>query len=490
MRHLFHFLFATGVALSASVVPARANFADARAAFELGDYQTAYAEFLRLAQTGDSNAETALGILYDDGHGIPKDQSVAAMWYRKAAEKGNPQAQLNLGIHYEQGQGVEQDYAVAFGWYRKAAEQGYAPAQVALGTLYYRGRGVAQEKRQANAWFQRAAEQGNAAAQQNLANAFYFGEGVEINYAEAFKLYRRAAAQGLGDSQYNLGVMYEKGQGVPTNAAQAYFWWLLASAREVPDAARNRDRIERSLTPAQRTEAQAAAGQWKPAAQPEGTKLETNPDRAVSRGQKSEPDVTGTAFRISATYYVTNFHLVRGCQRVRVNGSQSAERQAADERNDLALLSVPASGGPTAIVRIGRINLGEQVTAVGFPPAGVVSSPLNVTSGKVSSLSGPQGDTRLVQISAPLQLGSSGPIFDASGSVLGVAEGKPNAVGLAQATGDIPQGVNFAITSNTLQGFLDANGVDFETAGLGVAMPSAQVAASAKDAVAFVECWQ
>jgi len=491
MRHFLHFLFATGVALSASVVPARANFADAQAAFELGDYQTAYAEFLKLAQTGDSNAETALGVLYDNGDGVPKDQRVAVMWYRKAAEKGNPQAQLNLGIHCEQGQGVEQEDAVALGWYSKAAEQGYAAAEVALGNMYHRGRGVAQDKKQANAWFKRAADQGNASAQQNLANALYFGDGAEINYAEAFKLYQQAAAQGYGDSQYNLGVMYEKGQGVPKDGAQAYFWWLLASAREVPDAARNRDRIEKSLTPAQRTEAQTAARQWKPAlAQANRSNLETRPGGAVSRGQKNEPDVTGTAFRISPTHYVTNFHVVHGCQRLRVSGTQSAERQASDERNDLALLSVPASSGATAIIRIGRIHLGEKVTAVGFPLLGIPSSTLSVTSGEVGSLSDVQGDTRFVQITAPVRLASSGAVFDASGNVLGLVEDKPNAAGLPQATGDIPQNANFAITSNALQGFLDANGVDFDTAGLGVATPSAQVAASAKDVVALVECWQ
>jgi len=261
-----------------------------------------------------------------------------------------------------------------------------------LETCTHRGRGVAQDKKQANAWFKRAADQGNASAQQNLANALYFGDGAEINYAEAFKLYQQAAAQGYGDSQYNLGVMYEKGQGVSKDAAQAYFWWLLASAREVPDAARNRDRIEKSLTPAQRTEAQTAARQWKPAlAQANRSNLETRPGGAVSRGQKNEPDVTGTAFRISPTHYVTNFHVVHGCQRLRVSGTQSAERQASDERNDLALLSVPASSGATAIIRIGRIHLGEQVTAVGFPLLGIPSSTLSVTSGEVGSLSDVQG---------------------------------------------------------------------------------------------------
>jgi hypothetical protein len=285
--------------------------------------------------------------------------------------------------------------------------------------------------------------------------------------------------------------MYEKGQGVQKDAAQAYFWWLLASAREVPDAARNRDRVEKLLTPAQRAQAQTAAKQWKPTlAQASRSKLATSPNRTAARAQKSEPDVTGTALRISATHYVTNFHVVHACQRLRVNGSQSAERQAADERNDLALLSVPASSGATAIMRIGRVHLGEQVTAMGFPLLGVPTSTLSVTSGKVSSLSGVQGDTRFFQIAAAVQLPSTGAVFDASGNVLAFVEEKPSAARPAPASGDVSQSSSFAITSSALQGFLDANSIDFETAGLGVAMTSAQVAAGAKDVVALVECWQ
>lgn len=488
-RRLHDFVLASGVALGISVVAsARANFADAQGAFELGDYQTAYAEYLRLAEQGDSNAQTALGILYSDGHGVAKDQRAAVMWFRKAAEKGNPQAQLNLGVHYEQGEGVEQDYPSAFGWYRKAAEQGYTPAELALGNMYYRGRGVPQDKEKANVWFKRAADRGNASAEQNLANAFYFGEGAEINYAEAFKLYERAAAQGYGDSQYNLGVMYEKGQGVPKDAAKAYFWWLLASAHELPDAVRDRDRIERSLTPEQRDQARTAAKQWKPLVQATVSKPETAPASPVSRGQTSEPNVIGTAFRISADHYVTYFHVIQGCQRLRINGAQSAQAQASDERNDLALLSAPASNGSTAVIRIGRIRTGEQVIAAGFPAGGDLSRP-NVASGTVSSLSGPKGDTRFLQITAPNPLASGGPVFDASGNIMGLVEDRSNVIGPTQADGDIQQKVTFAITSSMLQGFLDANGIEFETAGLGVAS-LAQVAARVQDIVALVECWQ
>jgi serine protease Do len=198
--------------------------------------------------------------------------------------------------------------------------------------------------------------------------------------------------------------------------------------------------------------------------------------------------VIGTAFRVSADRYVTHFHVIQGCQRLRVNGTQNAQAQASDERNDLALLSTPASSGATAIIRIGRIQLGEQVVAAGFPARGDLSRP-SVASGTVSSLSGPKGDTRYLQISARNPLDNSGPVFDASGNVLGLSEDKVNVIGSAQVPGDIQQNVSFAITPSMLQGFLDAHSVEFETAGLGIAS-LAQVEAKAHDIVALVECWR
>ena len=42
------------------------------------------------------------------------------------AEQGNAAAQYNLGVMYDNGEGVPQDYAEAAKWYRLAAEQGEA----------------------------------------------------------------------------------------------------------------------------------------------------------------------------------------------------------------------------------------------------------------------------------------------------------------------------------------------------------------------------
>ena len=57
---------------------------------------------------------------------------VAAL--RELAEAGDAEAQTELGLRYEAGREVAQDYAVAASWLRRAAEQGYAASgQAPLG---------------------------------------------------------------------------------------------------------------------------------------------------------------------------------------------------------------------------------------------------------------------------------------------------------------------------------------------------------------------
>lgn len=64
-----------------------------------------------------------------------KDYLEAARLYRLAANQGFPDAQYNLGVLYESGAGVEKDQALARSWYLKAAEQGDTGARKALADL-------------------------------------------------------------------------------------------------------------------------------------------------------------------------------------------------------------------------------------------------------------------------------------------------------------------------------------------------------------------
>jgi TPR repeat protein len=67
--------------------------------------------------------------MYENGHGVTKDEAKAVEWYQKSAEQGHDSAQLLLGNMYEFGKGVAKDEATAMKWYRKSAAQGNAEAQ-------------------------------------------------------------------------------------------------------------------------------------------------------------------------------------------------------------------------------------------------------------------------------------------------------------------------------------------------------------------------
>ena len=50
-----------------------------------------------------------------------------------------------MGVCYEQGEGVTKDQAEALKWFRKAAEQNYAKAQYNLAHCFDTGEGVAKD---------------------------------------------------------------------------------------------------------------------------------------------------------------------------------------------------------------------------------------------------------------------------------------------------------------------------------------------------------
>jgi uncharacterized protein len=129
--------------------------------------------------------------------------------------------------------------------------------------MYARGGGVAQDDREAVKWFRLSAEQGFAEAQFSLGNHYENGQGVAQDYREAAKWSRLAAQQGKAEAQFNLGFMYDKGHGVSQDYLGAHMWYNLAASRLSRDegklATKNRDTVEKTLTPAQVVKAQEMA---------------------------------------------------------------------------------------------------------------------------------------------------------------------------------------------------------------------------------------
>ena len=79
---------------------------------------------IKLAESGDADAQLALGNKLREGVYTEKDETASVEWFRKAASQGNVIAQHELGIAYRYGYGATEDPFVARKWFETAAERG------------------------------------------------------------------------------------------------------------------------------------------------------------------------------------------------------------------------------------------------------------------------------------------------------------------------------------------------------------------------------
>ena len=101
-----------------------ADFNKGVAAVQSGDFATALREWTPLAKQGDADAQFSLGVMYEKGEGVAKDNKAAVKWYTLAAEQGLADAQFNLGVMYANGTGVIKDNVYAHLWWNIAASFG------------------------------------------------------------------------------------------------------------------------------------------------------------------------------------------------------------------------------------------------------------------------------------------------------------------------------------------------------------------------------
>ena len=78
-----------------------ADFQKGLDAAKRGDYATALREWEPLAEQGHAAAQTLLGVMYENGKGVPQDYAMAVKWYTLAAEQGHADAQYGLGGMYD-----------------------------------------------------------------------------------------------------------------------------------------------------------------------------------------------------------------------------------------------------------------------------------------------------------------------------------------------------------------------------------------------------
>ena len=81
---------------------------------------------LEAAKRGDAMAQFRLGLMYNEGRGVPKSSARAMEWFQKIEQQGNAKAQWNLGRIYFYGTvDLPQDQQKGCRLWRTAARQRY-----------------------------------------------------------------------------------------------------------------------------------------------------------------------------------------------------------------------------------------------------------------------------------------------------------------------------------------------------------------------------
>ncbi|HLF73893.1 MAG TPA: trypsin-like peptidase domain-containing protein [Anaerolineales bacterium] len=187
------------------------------------------------------------------------------------------------------------------------------------------------------------------------------------------------------------------------------------------------------------------------------TVVGTVPGQMTFFGPTGDQTVSGSGFFITEDGYIlTNNHVVEGTKEVSIILSDGAEQKATivgtDLYSDIAVLKT--DGKVPAVAKLGNSDVlqpGESVIAIGSPlgnfkntgTVGVVSA----TGRSIDTGNGYQIED-LIQTDAAINRGNSGgPLVNLAGEVIGVN----TLIVRNTASGDIAEGLGFAIPGNTAQ---------------------------------------
>lgn len=144
-------------------------YAMAGQAEQQGRKGDALAYLLKSAEMGFARAQSAVGIDYANGKGLPHDAGKAVYYLGLAAAQGNRGAEAKLGEILEDGSGVARDEARAIELFRAAAAQHDGDAEFALGVDYEFGRGVAHNRATAIQYLRQSSADGKDTTGSDLA---------------------------------------------------------------------------------------------------------------------------------------------------------------------------------------------------------------------------------------------------------------------------------------------------------------------------------
>ena len=183
------------------------------------------------------------------------------------------------------------------------------------------------------------------------------------------------------------------------------------------------------------------------------------------RGLPAHDATYGSGVFVSERHILTNAHVVRGAKRLAIglgNKETWAEVVAVSQDFDLALLTVATDslqGVPVSLAP-GAPELGQKVRAYGYPLPTIQGYTMKATDGTISGLFGILDNPLHFQTTAPMQPGNSGGgLLDEKHQLVGVAVASLDKIIVAQATGRLPENVNFGIHLDVVRRFLESKNI-------------------------------
>ncbi|MCW1912038.1 trypsin-like peptidase domain-containing protein [Luteolibacter sp. GHJ8] len=465
-----------------------------------GDKKAAMRWWIRAAEAGDTSSARLVLLVEEPVEAKAKAKAFEVL--KTSAEAGDSYDMYMVARAYEVGNGTKASAKEATRWYEAAAEKGDYFSLQLIGDRYLKGEGVPKDLTKAIKWYKTAIREGSTTTMATMGHLYSDGKHLRPDGEEAVKWFETAAAFGDGFSMYNLCILYLSGDIVPKDYVEAYVWANAAAAGD-DDAIREkaiklRKALEEVVSPESVQKAQERTQQFfvivkeskawltkriqagKPVIlsfdeplnfhfakvdvedEEPAPEARPGPDRnEATKESAGEGRVIGsaTAWAVSAEgHLMTAAHAVKGATMVTVTAADGTKQVASilktDVRNDLALLKIEGKTRPLMLRP--KVLMGESVATIGFPNSSLQGSAAKVTEGIVSSLSGPEDDPRLLQISVPVQPGNSGgPLLDRSGAVVGMIQARLSDAATFEQSGSIPQVVNYAQKISLIQTLLE-----------------------------------
>ena len=160
---------------------ARREEAEAEAALEIwrmveegdamhrqGRHAEELATYRRAAERGNATAMCHIALMYGNGDGVPRNESVDFEWSLKCAQAGNAYGMWRVSLAQNTDSdlsrnffpNIPKDARASFEWALKAAQLGHRLAMRNLAAMYGEGRGTTKNIAEANRWMKLSYEKG------------------------------------------------------------------------------------------------------------------------------------------------------------------------------------------------------------------------------------------------------------------------------------------------------------------------------------------